>query len=235
MTLQNKVAIVTGASDGLGKQIALKLAKEGVSLALIARDKKKLEGVINKIAKLKSPKAFFYQCDVKHLDQIKSTVEKIILDFGKVDILINCAGIWQKKDVLENIGEEVIDDVIQTNLTGLIQFTKVVLPHLEKQKESAIINISSRSGVTAQVNESVYTASKWGVTGFTEVLKVELKGTGVRVAGIYQGGVNTEMFRKTGEDFHQDHFIKPEDLAEVIVFMLSQPPQIWLHDVRVEY
>ncbi len=235
MRLKNRVAIVTGSSDGLGRQIALKLAKEGVSLALVARDKEKLEAVIKEAGILGSVKAFFYQCDVRHLDQIKSAVEKIISDFGKIDMLINCAGIWQKKDALENIKENVIEDVIQTNLTGLIHFTRMVLPHLKKQKESAIINISSRSGVTVQENQSVYTASKWGVTGFTEVLKVELKGTGVRVAGIYQGGVNTEMFRKTGEDFNQDHFIKPENLAEVIVFMLSRPPQIWLHDVRVEY
>src|SRR3989339_1930952 len=96
MKLTHKVAIITGASDGLGKQVALALARKGVSLALIARDKKKLDGVINEIAKLKSPKAFFYQCDIKHLDQMKRTMEKIMLDFGKVDILINCAGIWQK-------------------------------------------------------------------------------------------------------------------------------------------
>ena len=233
--LKNKVAIITGSSDGLGKQVALALAKEGVSLALVARDSKKLKVAIKEVEKLGSPKAFWYSCDVQHLDQIKNTVTKIVADFGKVDMLINCAGIWQKKDVLENIDEKTIDDVIQTNLTGLIHFTRIVLPHLKKQQESAIINISSKSGVTIQENQSVYTASKWGVTGFTEVLKVELKGTGVRVAGIYQGGVNTEMFRKTGEDFNQDHFIKPADLAQVIVFMLSQPPQIWLHDVRVEY
>lgn len=235
MQLKNKIAIITGSSDGLGKHIALALAKEGVSLALVARDSKKLKAVIKEVETLGSLKAFFYQCDIKHLDQIKNTVSKIISDFGKVDMLINCAGIWQKKGILENISGEVVDDVIQTNLTGLIQFTKMVLPHLKKQKESAIINISSRSGVTAQIHESVYTASKWGVTGFTEVLKVELKGTGVRVAGVYQGGVNTEMFRKTGEKFNQDHFIQPENLAEVTVFMLSRPPQIWLHDVRVEY
>lgn len=235
MKLLNKVTIVTGASDGLGKQIAMKLAKEGVSLALVARDSKKLKAVIQEVKKLGSPKACSYQCDIRHLDQIKSTVNKIISDFGKIDILINCAGIWQKLNALEDISEETVNDVIQTNLTGLIQITRLVLPHLKKQKESAMINISSRSGVTVQEHQSVYTASKWGVTGFTEELKIELKGTGVRVAGIYQGGVNTEMFRKSGEKFNQDYFIKPEDLAEVIVYMLSRPPQIWLHDVRVEY
>ncbi len=235
MQLTNKIAIITGASDGLGKHIALKLAKEGVSLALVARNKKKLESVITEVKKLGSPKALFYQCNIKHLDQIKNTILKIITDLGKVDVLVNCAGIWQKLNTLENIDEKAVDDVIQTNLTGMIHLTKLVLPYLKKQKESAIINISSRSGVTVQEHQSVYTASKWGVTGFTEALKLELKGTGVRVAGVYQGGVNTEMFRKTGEEFNQDHFIKPEDLADVIVFMLSQPPQIWLHDVRVEY
>lgn len=98
-----------------------------------------------------------------------------------------------------------------------------------------IVNISSRSGVKAQEGQVIYSASKWGVAGFTEVLKEDLKETKVRIAGVYQGGVNTGMFRKTGDIFGQSRFMKPADLADIVVFILSQPKQIWLHDVRVEY
>lgn len=95
--------------------------------------------------------------------------------------LINNAGIWQKMLPAEQVEESVVDDVIATNLTALIHCTRLFLPYIKKQKEAAIINISSKSGVTGQEGQSVYSASKWGVRGFTEVLKTEFKHTNVRV------------------------------------------------------
>ena len=129
----------------------------------------------------------------------------------------------------------MIDDVIATNLTAMIHCTQLLLPNLKKQPEAAIINISSRSGLIAPKGQSIYAASKWGVTGFTEVLKVDLKDTDIRVAGIYQGKMNTKIFEKTGDEVSTENYTNPSDLAEVIVFMLSRPSKIWLHDVRVEY
>lgn len=235
MNLKRKVAIVTGASDGLGKQIVLKLAKEGVSLALVARRKDVLDEVRRQVEKNGGSKTVSYPCDIRDSLQIKETVAKIISDFRKVNILINCAGIWQKLNLLEDISEEEVESVIRADLTGHIHFTRLMIPHLRQAREAAIINVSSKSGVTAQPGQSVYSAAKWGMTGFTEALKVDLAGTIIRVAGLYQGGVDTGMFRKAGEHLNQDKFIKPEDLADVVVFMLSRPESIWLHDVRVEY
>lgn len=235
MILKNKTAIVTGASDGLGKEVALKLGKEGVNLALVARNKEKLEEVKKQI---KGVKVEVYPGDVKDLSQIKSTVKKIIDDFKTVNILLNIAGIWQKKMPVEEIDEQVINDVIATNLTGLIHMTRLVVPILKKQSEAAIINVSSKSGVTAQVGQSVYTASKYGVRGFTDVIREDLRGTSVKVAGVYQAGVKTDMFFKTSEKFAEgvfEKFMEPKDLANIIVFMLSQPPHIWLEEVRVDY
>jgi len=235
MDIEGKTAIVTGASDGLGKQVAFKLAKEKVLLALIARNEGKLNEIKKEAEKLGSPKVIGYPCDVRDTEQIKMTVQKIKVDFGKVDILLNIAGIWQKLNLLEDIPENEVDSVIKTDLLGMIQITRLVLPILKQQEEAIIINDSSKSGVTAQPGQSVYSAAKWGVRGFTEVLKEDLKDTKVRVAGIYQGGTDTGMFDKAGEHFKQEKFIKPEDLADVVIFILSRPSQIWLHDVRVEY
>lgn len=235
MNLKGRVAIVTGAGDGLGKQVSLKLAKEGVSLALVARNEEKLNGVKNEAEKLGSPKVVCYSCDIQDKEQIKKTVQQIEVDFNNVQILLNIAGIWQKLNLLENIPEEEVDAVIDTDLVGMIHMTRLVLPILKRQKEAIILNDSSRSGVTAQPGQSVYTAAKWGVRGFTDVLKEDLKETSVKVAGIYQGGTDTELFNKAGEHFNQEKFIKPEDLADVIVYMLSRPSGIWLHDVRVEH
>jgi NADP-dependent 3-hydroxy acid dehydrogenase YdfG len=238
MDLKNKIAVVTGASDGIGKQVALKLSKEGVSLALIARNEERLNEVKNKCLELGSSKVESYICNLSDKKMVKETVRKIIADFESVDILLNIAGVWQKLNSLESISYEEIDSVVDINLKGLIYLTKEMLPYLKKESESAIINVSSRSGVVAVAGESVYSASKWGVTGFTEVLKADLKGTNIKVAGVYQGGTNTRLFEKAGDPKPEEKlntFIKPEDLADTIVFMLSRPPQIWLHDVRVEY
>lgn len=235
MKLLNKVIVITGASDGIGKQIALRLAREGVNLALIARDEKRLSEVGSEAEAAGASKVRLYPCDIRHADKLKHTCDAIISDFKTVDILINNAGIWQKLSPLDEVSEDVVDDVISTNLSALIHTTRLLLPTLRKRPEAAIVNITSKSGVVAQEGQSVYSASKFGVRGFTEVLKVDLKGSSVRVAGVYQSGTNTKMFEKTGENFPTEKFTNPSDLADVVTYMLSLPPQIWLHDVRVEY
>ncbi len=235
MELKDKVVVVTGASEGLGREIALKLAKQQTLLALIARSEEKLKEVANDCDQYGSQLTKIYKCDIKNLDEIVNTCNQINNDFARVNVLINNAGVWQKLGFLEDMEDDLVTDVIDINLRGLIFMTKKLIPLLKNQSEAAVINISSKSGVTTQPGQSVYTASKWGVTGFTEVLKEDLKGTSVRVAGLYQGGTNTKLFEKTGEHFNQDKFTNPSDLAEVVVFMLTQPPKIWLHDVRVEY
>lgn len=235
MNLKGKTAVVTGASDGIGKEVCLKLAKEGVILALIARNEERLNEVKNKCLELGSPKVEGYICDISNNQKVKETVTKILVDFNGVDILLNIAGIWQKLNLLENIPDEEIDNVIDIDLKGMIYVTKPLLKYFkEEDKEAIILNVSSRSGIIAQEGQNIYTAAKWGVTGFSESLKADLKNSKIKVATLYQGGTNTEMFNKTGERFDQDKFIKSSDLADVIVFILSRPSQIWLHDVRVE-
>ncbi len=237
MNLKNKVAVVTGASDGIGKQVALKLAAEGVLLALIGRNEERLSEVREECLKIGSPKVEFYSCDLKSAEQIKLVKENIVKHFEKVEILINNAGIWQKVGQLDEASLENIEDVIGTNLTGLVMITNQFLPDLRKN-ESLILNVSSHSGIEAKNGQALYCASKWGVTGFTESLRLDLKETTIRVAGLYQGGTHTGLFEKAGDPRTTElfsKFTKPEDLADVIVFMLSRPPQIWLHDVRVEY
>lgn len=238
MKLKNKVAIVTGANDGLGKQVALKLAKEKVLLALIARDEDRLSQVKAECEKSGCPKAEVYSCDISDGEMVKETVKQIEADFNEVQILLNIAGIWQKLNQTDQISDEEIDEVIDINLKGLIRITKTTLPILRRQKESLILNVSSHSGIAAKPGQAVYAASKWGVTGFTAVLREDLKETNIRVAGLYQGGVQTKLFEKAGDPKEPGKFrkfTKPDDLANVIVFMLSRPPQTWLYDVRVEY
>jgi len=217
MDLQNKVVIITGASDGIGKQIALTLAKKGTKLALIARNQEKLDATVLQALELGAADAKAYSCDISILEKLETTLETVVADYGVVDVLINNAGIWQKMMPIDEVTGEQADAIIMTNMSAVIHSTRVLLPYLRKQDEAAIINVSSKSGVTFQGGQSVYTATKHGVRGFTDVLKEDLKETNVRVAGVYQAGTNTSMFANTGETMPIEKFTDPADLANVII------------------
>ena len=234
MNLKNKIAVITGASDGIGKHISLRLAKDGVNLALIGRNKKRLEEVAIQVKELGALKVKTYVCDIQKGDDLEKIVNLIISDFGSINILINDAGVWQKLMPVEEMKKDTVDNVIGTNLTALINVTRLFIPILKSMEEAAIINVVSKSGVVAQEGQSVYSASKYGVRGFTEVLLLDLKDSNIKVAGLYQGGINTEMFKKADDNFSTADFTEPADLADVVAYMLSLPKKIWLYDVRVD-
>jgi NAD(P)-dependent dehydrogenase (short-subunit alcohol dehydrogenase family) len=238
MNIKGKTIIVTGASDGIGKEIALALARRGVNIALVARSQENLNNVLAEVIALGSTGSKTYVCDVQKLSGIQATAKQIITDYSQNLIgLVNNAGIWQKRASLENIPDEEIQAVIQTDLVGVIHFTKALLPHFKSLPEAGIINVSSRSGVTVKPGQSVYGAAKWGVKGFTEVLREDLWETNIHVAGVYQGRTNTQMFVKAGETVPPDApqtSIPAKELGEVIAYMLSLPPQIWLPEVHIK-
>ncbi len=231
MRLKDKVVILTGASDGIGRSIALKLANEGCKLALLGRDNDKLASLKEKI-----PNSKTYSCDITDTKSLEKTVDQIKKDFPQgPNILINNAGIWHKMMEIDELDADTVEKVIQTNLIAHIQLTRLILPGLRKAREAGILNIVSKFGVTAQNGQSVYTASKWGMKGFTDVLRNDLKKTKVRIAAVYQSGTNTNMFAKAGETFKTDKLTEPDDLADVIVLMLNRPAKIWLPEVHVQY
>ena len=234
MDLRNKRIIVTGGSDGIGRHICLKLAATGTRLAILGRNADRLSQVESECIAAGATEAIGVACDIQKHDAIIAAVEKVTETFGGLDVLINNAGIWHKTGPLDSIPREILQATVQTNLTGLMQITQAALPALRANDESVILNVVSKSGVVAQAGQSVYTATKYGVRGFTEVLKADEESTGVRVGGIYQSGTNTEMFAKAGEEVPNHIFTEPDDLADVVVFVLSRPPKLWIHDIRIE-
>ena len=235
MILKWKTLVITGASNGIGKEIALAAAKESTKLVLIGRNLEKLKEVKKQSLSLGAQEVHIYSCNLCDTKEIIDATQDIISKVWNVDILINNAWIWQKMKDIDEVSKEIVDDVIATNLTGLIHMTRLLLPAIRKVEEWAIINVSSQSWFIAQAGQSVYTATKYWVRGFTEVLKVDLKDTNIRVAGVYQSGTNTSMFALSGEEKDTSNFTEPSDLADVILFMLSRPAKIWLHDVRVKF
>lgn len=234
MNLTGKRVIVTGGSDGIGRHICLKLADQGCAIAIVGRNQARLDAVVAECKARGAAEARAYAADLTDAAAIEQAAAAMLDDFGGMDILINNAGIWHKAGPLDSIDADMLVATVQTNLTALMQLARHVLPVLRQQEEAAILNVASKSGVVAQAGQSVYSATKYGVRGFTDVLKVDEAETGVRVAGLYQSGTNTGMFAKADEDVPNHIFTEPDDLADVVVFMLSRPPKLWMHEVRVE-
>lgn len=223
-----KRIIVTGASDGIGKSLAIELAKEGYSLVLFGRNEERLKAV-----SAAANNAEYHAFDLNDYAAMDKAVTEV-LKAGDVDVLINNAGVWHKMGDLETIDDDLIMEVINTNLTSQILLTKRLLPSIRHRKNSFIVNVSSKSGITAQAGQSVYSASKWGLRGFTDVLRADTKGDEVHIVGVYQSGTNTKLFEKAGEDLPVGSFTEPDDLAKVIAFTLKQPPKLRVTEIRVD-
>jgi NADP-dependent 3-hydroxy acid dehydrogenase YdfG len=206
MQLQGKVAVITGGTQGLGLSITKELVSKGCIVHVIARniDDSKIED-----AKL-------HQADVSSYEDMV----KVAKEIGSCNILINNAGVWLEGSI-ENNSVEDISKTIDINLKGVIYATKAFLSLMQKQDDGFIMNISSTSGLKGRDSQSVYAASKFGVTGFTESLKEDLKETGIKVAGFYPGGMNTKIFEKTGHPKANQEWMDTDKVARIIAFILE--------------
>lgn len=230
MILTNKNILVTGASDGIGKSTAIALSKAGAHVILLARNQEKLE----QVAASCEGKTQIISCDISDHEKLKEQLESLVAN-TEIDVLINNAGIWHKADDVTNISTEEIERVISVNMTSHILITKQLLKSM-RTRESAIVNIISKAGVVPQKGLSVYSASKYGMRGFTDVLREDTKEDPIRISAVYQAGTKTTMFEKSGQvGVPVEKFSDPNDLAKVIEFILSQPEKIWLKEVHVEF
>jgi len=200
--LKGKVAIITGASRGIGKAIALKFAEQGADVAFtdIRRDEN-MEKTENEL-KAFGVNAKGYVSDASSFDGSAETVNEIIKDFGKVDVLVNNAGIT-KDNLLMRMSEADWDLVININLKSVFNLTKAVLRPMMKQRSGSIINISSVVGVFGNAGQGNYSASKAGIIGFTKSMAKELGSRNIRSNAIAPGFIETEMTQKLPEEIKQ--------------------------------
>ena len=228
-----KTIIITGASDGIGKSIALKLSEQKENLILFGRDDAKLQAV-KAACEASGATTITYAFDLTDNEKRKAIVQEV-LNKQPVDVLINNAGIWHKVGDITMVSEELIQEVISTNLTAQILLTRQLLEQMRGRDGTAVLNIISKSGLVPQLGQTAYTAAKYGMKGFTDVLREDTKDEPVRVGAIYQSGTHTDMFAKAGDDFPIEKFTEPDDLADVVVFMLTRPQKLWLNEVHVVY
>ena len=226
--LEGKTALITGASRGIGKAIALKFASEGASIAItnIVED----ETFVNAIDELKARGANVkgYISNAADFADSQKVAEQIIKDFGKIDILVNNAGIT-KDTLLMRMTEEQWDAVIAVNLKSVFNLTKAVMQSMLKQKGGSIINMSSVVGVSGNAGQTNYSASKAGIIGFTKSVARELGSRNIRCNAIAPGFILTEMTDNLPPDIKSDWINKiplkrggtPDDVANAALFLAS--------------
>lgn len=216
--LKGKVAIVTGATKGIGFAIAKSFAREGCNLVICARNQKDIDTKLKELQKF-NVKVIGILADVRDSKDVKKVVDRAVKEFGGVDILVNNAGLWYKK-FLHDTTEEEYDITLDTNLKGVFLFSKYVVPIMIKRREGVVINISSGAGKYGSPFYSVYCASKFAVTGLTESLAREAKQFGIKVFAVCPGGVNTEGYRSHHPNEAESYFrslMQPEEVAEVVL------------------
>ena len=218
-----KVAIVTGGSRGIGRAIVQSLAREGAKVAFTyAQSKTQADEVAN------GDSIVAYQADVTSFDQAKNLVKQVKERFGRIDILVNNAGITKDK-LLALMSEKDWDDVLDTNLKGIFNLTKQVVGVMIRQRSGAILNITSISGIVGMAGQVNYSSSKAGMIGFTKALAKEMAKANITVNALALGFVETDMTGVLNPDYRAKaleqiplgRFAKPEEIAEVALFLLS--------------
>ena len=226
MSLNGKTALVTGASRGIGRAIALRLAEDGANVAVIyAGSADKAKAVVNEITAL-GVNAKAYRCNVADSAAVNETVKAVTNDLGKIDILVNNAGIT-RDGLMLRMKDEDFDTVLDTNLKGAFNMIRACYSGFIRKKSGRIINISSVSGIMGNAGQANYSASKAGVIGLTKSVARELASRGITCNAVAPGFIQTDMTENLGDNNPLLNSIplgrmgKPEDIAAAVAFLAS--------------
>jgi NADP-dependent 3-hydroxy acid dehydrogenase YdfG len=230
--LKDKVIVVTGASSGLSKVLATRLAMEKTRLVLLSRSAEKLQDISSQIQNNNGNVSCF-SCDVTDRFQIEHAIEYIIEAYGTVDILINTAAVLQKGPI-DSITPDKIRELFDVNTIGVITMTRAVLPAMKQNHTGHIVNIVSTAAVESEANLAVYTSTKYAVRGFTESIEKELAPFGIRVTGIYPGAVDPDLYDTMPLTDQKTQVLEDADrVAEIILCTLKQPNDFTVDHVEM--
>lgn len=226
--LKNKIALITGAGRGIGRAIAIALAKEGAEVVINYNGSEERAKEVKQTIEENGGKASIYKCNVSDFVACEAMIKDIFKEYGHLDILVNNAGIT-KDGLIMKMKEEDFDSVLNVNLKGTFNTIRHSARQMLKQRSGKIINISSVSGILGNVGQANYAASKAGVIGLTKTMARELGSRGITVNAIAPGFVDTEMTEVLSEEIRENackqiilgRFGKPEDIANTAVFLAS--------------
>ena len=225
VSLENQVAVVTGAGRGIGRAIALELGSLGMRVALASRTRSELEETAKGISK-----AVVVPTDVRSQREVQYLLDQAGQHLGPIDVLVNAAGVYHFGLVAEAT-EEDFDFVVETNLKGTFCTCRFVLPEMTKRGHGHIVNIASIAGKVGTPGRALYCASKFGVVGFSQALAEEVREQGVRVSLICPGSTNTGFSPKDLEGKSRERMLQPRDVAHAVRMLIAQEANSFISEV----
>ena len=218
----NRVIVITGGSDGLGKTLANDLSKDN-KVIILATNEERLKQVAT------DNNCIYKVCDVRDYKKVSECIKEI----GKIDVLINNAGLWIQEELDYNDSDR-IESVVDVNLLGVINCSKAVIPVMKENKDGLIININSQAGINHKAERVVYNATKWGVTGFTKSLQDEVAKYGIRVTNVMPGMMKTDMFKKLNIEKNMANGVDTKEVARLIRFIIETPNDVMIPEVGIK-
>jgi 3-oxoacyl-[acyl-carrier protein] reductase len=234
MDVNGSVAIVTGATRGMGRAIASRLAASGARVALVARTEADLQEVAADI-RTAGGEAACFSTDISDRASVEAMVEAVLARFGRIDILVNCA-FWGPPGSLEQTDEAFWDRTLDSCLKGPYLCTRAVHPTMRAHGSGAIVNIGSQAGKVGEDNRTAYCAAKWGLEGLTAALQIELRKDAIKVHLISPGATDTSFWRDNAPGLTSDQldrFIPPETVADAVLWVLSTPEPVLVSDISI--
>ncbi len=229
--IRRPVVWVNGASRGIGKEIAKQFAQIGCEVCLSSRSLKHVSRVSKEIIEL-GGRAHPFKCDSSRLQEISSTVKRIEKKFGRIDVLVNNAGLTVFKSFLETTVDET-NAILDTNLRGPMLCIKSVLPGMVKRKSGWIINILSFAALKTFEKSGVYTATKAGMLGFGKVLREETRLHNIKVVTVMPGATDTEMWNKQFRKKHSHRMMTPQSVAETVLALYQLPDDVVVDEIAL--
>jgi 3-oxoacyl-[acyl-carrier protein] reductase len=226
VSIENQVAVVTGAGRGIGRAIAIELGRLGARVVLAARTRTELEETARAIG----GKASVIAADVREKDELQRLFEQVDTSIGLVDILVNAAGLGIFGPVVDSKDED-FQTLIETNLRGIFFTCRFVLPSMIERKQGHIINVASIAGKVGSANRAIYCASKFGVIGFTESLAEEVRQHRIRASVICPGSTDTDFSSKETSGKARERMLRPDDVAHAVRMIVTQEPNSFISEI----
>ncbi len=230
-TSRQRIVWITGASSGIGKALAMTFSENGDHVVLTARRKSELDSIARQL-RSGSGGVDVFPCDVRKGNKVLGVATSILSKHGRLDILVNSAGVTSFKDFKSTTISE-FDQVIETNLRGAFVATKAVLPAMLAQKKGMIINIISFAAKTTYRNSAAYSASKAGLEAMMNVLRAETRERGIKVVNVYPGAVMTPMWLKRHRKQYGNVMVSPDDVARLVCEVSLQPPSVMVEELVI--
>ena len=229
-SLAGRVALVTGGSSGIGLAAVKACLDLGMEAAVLSRNPEGLPADLHS-------RVFSAACDVRKEDEVEDAVGRVIEKFGRIDLLVNAAGVSMPEPLyVESISAELWDRVVETNLRGTFLVCRAVLPRMKAEGKGLIINILSTGAYRSNPGNSLYSASKFGTRALTEALQEETRDSGIKVSSISPGPVATNIWshkKRTVTDEEKRRMLRPEDIGDIVAFLCLQPDYVHVDNITV--